>query len=238
MKYYLVSVIDILDLGSNPILQKNDKGETSFKPIKHLRQYKKKEDAQKALKEVAIELVEKNGGERQVQYALTDSALTNIAKSQTTIYPLGFYIKEDKDIVKIYEKYIEAGWLMSSKSIQLVKVLCVTEITLDVNFNLKCDKDSLYHSIFRAPNIAGVEYMDELKEALKKRNFRKKEREEELLKKLQELEKQKDVENDSDFYNNDDDIPTPPPFTEDDMVVKMEEEEEEVFIDNQNIYVE
>ena len=237
MKYYLVSVIDILDLGSNPIPQKNDKEEISFKPIKHLRQYKKKEDAQKALKEVAVELVEKNGGERQVQYALTDSALTNIAKSQTTIYPLGFYIKEDKNVVKIYEKYIEAGWLMSSKSIQLVKVLCVTEITLDVNFNLKCDEDSLHHSIFRAPNIAGVAYMDELKEALKKRNLKKKQKQEELLKK-QELEKQKYVENDSDVSNDDDNIPTPPPFTEDDMVVKIEETVEEVFIDNQNIYIE
>jgi len=234
MKYYLVSVIDILDLGSNPIPQKNDKEEISFKPIKHLRQYKKKEDAQKALKEVAIELVEKNGGERQVQYALTNSALTNIAKSQTTIYPLGFYIKEDINVVKIYEKYIEAGWLMSSKSIQLVKVLCVTEITLDVNFNLKCDEDSLHHSIFRAPNIAGIAYMDELKEALKKRNLRKKQKQE--LEK-QELEKQKDVENDSDV-STDNYIPAPPPFTEDDMVVKIEETTEEVLIDNQNIYIE
>ena len=82
MNYYLVSVIDILNLQSNPT-------------IKNLKQFKRKENAMGALMDVAKELVEQNGGKRQLDYALTKENLVDITKASSTVYPLGFNIKKE-----------------------------------------------------------------------------------------------------------------------------------------------
>ena len=171
MRYYLVTSIDVRDLKTNPT-------------IKHLQQHDNEEDAKLSLKEEAISMVEKKYGENQVKYALTEKSLTEIGKASTSIFPAGFYIKENNKSVHIYEKLVVPGRFFGHKKIiQLARILCVTTITVDNNMNIRCEEDNLYQSICYKPNNMEVTYIDELKEVLKKRKE---------MKEIQEIQEKKE----------------------------------------------
>ena len=82
MIYYLVQAIDVINYSKTEILK----------------QCKTEDDAKKSLKQVALDLIKKNGGDRQVQIA-TDKmmdTIIDIKKGKLNVYPVGYYIKEKK----------------------------------------------------------------------------------------------------------------------------------------------
>ena len=190
MIYYLIQAIDVIN----------------YSKVEILKQCKTENDAKKSLKQIALNLIKENGGDRQVQIA-TDrmmNSLRSIKKGNLNVYPVGYYIQEKKyDIegegeketnlfnttIEIYEKYEVPGYVYSSYKIHLVKVITIVPIKIDNNLELTCNVGSLYSSIYK-PKIEkeAVPYMDELKEKLKKRNLKKKEqkRKLELKKKFNE----------------------------------------------------
>lgn len=174
MKYYLVAAIDLINLGK----------------VEILRQYINENTAIGAMKSVAMEMVKKNGGERQLECTdIDDISPSRVARASCSKYPTGYYVKRNGDVYEIYEKYVECGWLSNTYKIHKIKVIDVIEIELDDNMKLKCDKGTLHKSIYQPIHV--VPFMAELKRVLLKRKLM-----------LEQHQKEEDIMDD--FYVSDD----------------------------------
>ena len=122
MKYYLVFVEDVIKFGN--IVTKEI--------------YETEEDAKSALLEEAFNFVRDDGGERQVIVAeLKEKTLEQLATESAKTAPIGMYVQEDPEnnIVNIYEKYTQVGWVRTTAAVRHIKVVGYSELELDFDNN-------------------------------------------------------------------------------------------------------
>lgn len=123
--------------------------DTKTESIQIIKSYKSRESARNNMLSHALEIVKENGGTNQLKIAVQkDNTPNDIKKLGIDKFPHGYYVWEDeeKEIIRLYEKYDASGYLITSYDIRELYVFGIieanynTDITNPIKIKKSCTK--------------------------------------------------------------------------------------------------